>query len=111
MAIGLPWTIHTMLNMIMPIIGNNVPMTAPTMLTRLDIFIPKQFKKVNSQNKTMMVVNKKVREVFNMTNKVGLDEGIERMVFWAKRVGLRESKKFGDIEVIKNMPPSWQKLI
>jgi hypothetical protein len=30
------------------------------------------------------------------------------MAAWAKQVGIRDSKKFEQVEVEKNMPPSWQ---
>ena len=38
---------------------------------------------------------------------VSLENGISKMVEWAKSKGARESKKFKKIEIFKNMPPSW----
>lgn len=40
---------------------------------------------------------------------VSLEEGIKRMADWVKNKGVRKSKKFEDIEILKNMPPSWAK--
>jgi UDP-glucose 4-epimerase len=42
---------------------------------------------------------------------VPLADGIERMAAWARQVGARESKKFGRIEVEKNMPASWSNIV
>jgi UDP-glucose 4-epimerase len=39
--------------------------------------------------------------------KVGLSYGIAEMAEWAKRVGPRKSKEFGNIEITKNLPEGW----
>jgi UDP-glucose 4-epimerase len=39
--------------------------------------------------------------------KVGLEEGVEKMVNWAKSFGVQKSKKFENIEILKKLPPSW----
>lgn len=49
----------------------------------------------------------KAENVFGKGNKVSLEEGIRKMAEWVKQHGSRESNVFGDIEVAKNMPPSW----
>lgn len=49
----------------------------------------------------------KARRVFGRPDAVGLEEGINRMVEWAKRMGARPTAPFTEIEVTKNMPPSW----
>jgi hypothetical protein len=36
-----------------------------------------------------------------------LDEGLERMATWVRRVGARTTRPFANIEVRKNLPPSW----
>jgi len=53
----------------------------------------------------------KFRNTFNVTGEVDLDIGIRKMINWVKDVGPREAKKFKNIELIKNMPLSWKKLI
>lgn len=51
----------------------------------------------------------KVRAVLgDLTGNISLEEGVTRMAAWVKRVGARESGKFGRIEVEKNMPPAWR---
>jgi hypothetical protein len=39
---------------------------------------------------------------------VSLETGIERMAAWARSVGARRSKRFGPIEISKNMPEFWK---
>jgi len=51
------------------------------------------------------------RSIFDITEEVDLDTGIKKMVDWAKGIGPKETKKFRNIELTKNMPPSWQELI
>jgi len=49
----------------------------------------------------------KSRRVFGETEGVTLEDGVGRMAEWAKRAGAKASKEFGEIEVRKNLPPSW----
>jgi hypothetical protein len=52
--------------------------------------------------------HERIRDVFGYTAKVGLEEGIERMARWARAAGAKKSKPFSGVEVLKNMPKSWQ---
>ncbi len=49
----------------------------------------------------------KVRRYFGEPAHTSLKEGIHKMAVWAKAVGARKSKKFGNIEIPKNLPRSW----
>jgi len=49
----------------------------------------------------------RARAVFGEGPRTGLEEGVRRMAAWVKRVGSRESRKFGAVEVDRRMPPSW----
>jgi UDP-glucose 4-epimerase len=49
----------------------------------------------------------KARQLFGQRATVSLEEGVERMAEWARRVGVRKSQEFEDIEVRSNLPPSW----
>lgn len=54
----------------------------------------------------------KVHATFgDLIQNITLRDGIRRMVADAKAKGPRQGKKFGHIEVPKNMPPAWQKLV
>lgn len=53
----------------------------------------------------------KVRTYFGgLIKDVDLEDGIERMVEWAKSAGPQIGKKFKGIEIEKNLPPSWKNL-
>jgi UDP-glucose 4-epimerase len=45
--------------------------------------------------------------VFGTRKKVSLEEGIQGMAAWVNEHGSRESSVFEDIEIPKNLPPSW----
>lgn len=54
----------------------------------------------------------KVHKYFgHMIKNISLKHGIERMVKDAKEKGPRQGEKFKNIEVEKNMPPAWKKLM
>jgi UDP-glucose 4-epimerase len=50
----------------------------------------------------------KARQVFVNGVTVPLEEGVARMAAWAQRVGARASQAFDNIEVSRNLPPSWR---
>ena len=51
----------------------------------------------------------KVIQFFGENEGVSINTGIARMTSWAKQVGVRKSKDFDNIEIMKNLPPSWLK--
>jgi UDP-glucose 4-epimerase len=50
----------------------------------------------------------RVRKAFGLGSSVGLDEGLQRMAAWAKREGAKQSPPFRNIEISRNLPPSWR---
>ncbi len=40
--------------------------------------------------------------------KVTLQEGVKKMVIWAKKYGAQKSKNFDNIEITEKLPPSWR---
>ena len=52
----------------------------------------------------------KAEGCFGRGPNVSLEEGVTRMATWAKRVGARQSKYFGVIEIEKNLPQSWRQV-
>ncbi len=50
----------------------------------------------------------KFERYFGKTEPRPLAEGIGAMARWAREVGARKSKEFDEIEVTKNLPPSWR---
>lgn len=53
----------------------------------------------------------KVARVFGEQNYISLEQGISQMSAWAREKGPRQSSIFSGIEVEKNMPASWAKLM
>jgi UDP-glucose 4-epimerase len=49
----------------------------------------------------------KVQRVFGLSNQTDLETGIGNMVTWAKAHGPRKTGKFANIEIMRNLPPSW----
>lgn len=50
----------------------------------------------------------KVRHVFGQDTPIPLTQGIARMAAWAQQVGGRCSPTFENVEITRNLPPSWQ---
>lgn len=53
--------------------------------------------------------HEKLRKVFGYSPKYGLAEGVGAMAAWARKTGSRAGKDFGNIEIERNLPPSWAK--
>jgi UDP-glucose 4-epimerase len=49
----------------------------------------------------------KVEKFFGAQPRTSLHEGLQRMAVWVRKVGVREPVRFKNIEVSKNLPPSW----
>ena len=50
----------------------------------------------------------KIKEVLgDLIGEVPLEQGIGRMADWAHRHGARQSRQFDNIEIRRNLPPSW----
>ncbi len=54
----------------------------------------------------------KVQKHFGgLIKNITLDDGLTRMAAWVKKSGARKGKPFEGIEVSRNLPPSWAKLV
>ena len=51
--------------------------------------------------------HEKVRRIFGKRDMFTLEQGLGRMAAWVQQHGARSSRKFKDIEVIKNFPVAW----
>lgn len=51
--------------------------------------------------------HEKIERVFGKRASTPLDEGLDRMAAWVKQHGARQSQKFGQIEIRKNLPTAW----
>ena len=56
--------------------------------------------------------HEKVKNIFgDIIKNVPLNTGVLEMASWAKKTGARNSKKFGNIEVERNLPHSWKEFV
>jgi UDP-glucose 4-epimerase len=53
----------------------------------------------------------KVGRFFNYHPAVDLENGVQRMAKWVRSHGSRQSQDFSGLEINKNLPPSWKKVI
>jgi UDP-glucose 4-epimerase len=51
--------------------------------------------------------HEKAQKVLHAFASTPLETGVDRMVKWALEAGPRQSKEFQNIEILKNLPPSW----
>lgn len=49
----------------------------------------------------------KSERVFGARSKTTLEDGLHRMASWVKAHGARESSIFDEVEITKNLPPTW----
>ena len=76
--------------------------------------VPPQIKKLEARNEVVHAysAHDKVQKYFgDLIKNVSLEEGVDRMAVWAKKTGAREGQPFSGVEVRKNMPPSWARLL
>jgi UDP-glucose 4-epimerase len=70
---------------------------------------PLNVKHLDARNEVRIAFSdhSKAERVFGKRPKVALEDGIGRMAEWVKAHGARESCVFKDVEILKNLPPSW----
>ena len=97
-------------------IGADTPYTVKELATLVcEAFdVKEQIDFLESRNEVVHAYSShdKVHKYFgNLIKNITLKEGINRMVKDAKAKGPRQGAKFKNIEVEKNMPPAWKKLV
>lgn len=97
-------------------IGADTPYTVKELATLVcDAFeVKEQIDFLEARNEVVHAYSShdKVHQYFgNLIKNITLKEGIDRMVKDAKAKGPRQGAKFKNIEVEKNMPPAWKKLV
>lgn len=67
-----------------------------------------EYLKERNEVKVAYADHSKIKKFFpEYKPKVSLAEGVNKMVLWAKKYGVQKSKNFDNIEINKNLPPSW----
>jgi UDP-glucose 4-epimerase len=49
----------------------------------------------------------KAQQLFKSDRYISLEEGLSKMVNWAKETGIKKSKNFDNIEITEKLPPVW----
>jgi UDP-glucose 4-epimerase len=72
--------------------------------------LPAEAKHLEARKEVLHAVadHAKVARVFDYQAQYGLKQGLARMATWAKAVGPRKPTVFENIEVLRNLPPSWR---
>jgi UDP-glucose 4-epimerase len=95
-------------------IGADIPYSvnrlAEEVLRAMDTALP--ITHLDSRNEVTHAFSdhRKCQETFGVTPRVTLEDGLARMAAWAKKHGAKKGKPFTNIEVERNMPPSWRQL-
>ena len=97
-------------------IGADKPYTVKELATIVceEFDVPEALKFLEARNEVEHAYSshEKVHQMFgHMIQNIELRDGIRRMVADARAKGPRQGEKFGHIEVEKNMPPAWRKLV
>jgi UDP-glucose 4-epimerase len=96
-------------------IGADVPFTvnqlAKTVAVTMGSDVKVRHLETRKEVKFAFSDHSKAERIFGKRNKISLKDGIARMADWVKVHGARESSVFKDIEIMKNLPPSWAKAV
>lgn len=97
-------------------IGADTPYTVKELATIVcDAFeVTEKIELLEARNEVVHAYSNhdKVHSFFgHLIKNISLTDGIERMVADAKAKGPRQGDKFKNIEIEKNMPPAWKKLV
>lgn len=80
---------------------------ADTVITAMGKKVKKKKLPARSEVKHAYSDHTKVHQYFGEQQYVPLEEGVKRMVIWAKKKGVQRSKVFKNIEIYKNLPSAW----
>ena len=61
-----------------------------------------------SEVKHAYATHERVAKVFGYKPRYTLAAGIERMAAWVRTTGTRHSQQFGQLDIERNLPPSWK---
>jgi UDP-glucose 4-epimerase len=96
-------------------VGADVPYTVNNLAQVVAKVMGKECRIVNLDARKEVKIafsdHSKVETVFGKQEKTSLEAGIREMAEWVKEHGARESSIFEEIEITKNLPRSWAKMI
>ena len=92
-------------------VGADVPHTVNRLAQIVAEAMNKECKTIHLEPRNEVKIafsdHSRAETVFGSRPKISLEHGIETMAAWVKDHGSRESSVFEDIEIPRNLPPSW----
>jgi UDP-glucose 4-epimerase len=96
-------------------VGADVPYTVNDLAHIVATAMRKECRKVHLEARKEVKIafsnHDKVEALFGKQGKVSLADGIREMANWVDAHGARESSVFEEIEIAKNLPSSWAKVV
>jgi UDP-glucose 4-epimerase len=96
-------------------VGADVPYTVNSLAQTVATAMGKECRvvKLDARNEVKIAFSNhsKVEAVFGKQEKTPLEVGIRQTAAWVKEHGARESSAFEEIEITKNLPRSWARII
>ena len=94
-------------------LGSDIPHTVNTLadIVKTAMGVPNHpvvHHQARNEAKHAFSDHSKLRSVFPGSASTGLEEGVARMVAWARAHGPRSTPPFAEIEVMANLPPIWR---
>lgn len=90
-----PWSVNAMAELTLKAFGSNLPVH----------HLP-----ARNEAYQVWATHERAKKLLGAVPAIGLDEGIRRMADWARAKGIRKTRIFSEIEVSRNLPPSWAAL-
>ncbi len=95
-------------------VGSDVPHTVNELaeIVARTFGVPTQINHLPARNEVYHAYanHDKASSLLGMHSSTELADGLSKMAFWARKVGARKGKPFDDIEIRRNLPPSWASL-
>jgi UDP-glucose 4-epimerase len=93
-------------------IGADTPYSINQLAQTVAMALGSELKKVHLEARKEVVHayadHDKAKEIFSLDGTISLEEGVTRMARWVRNVGVRKAKDFENIEIMENLPDSWQ---
>lgn len=86
----------------------SVNVLAKTVADALGVTLTINYLPARNEVKVAYSEHAKAKKVFGTGVPITLEDGIARMATWARKAGVRESARFTNIEIEKNLPESWK---
>lgn len=74
----------------------------------MNVDLPITYLEERNEVKHAFPSHNKLKTVFSPPPPVSLEDGLHKMIKWARTAPSKEVKNFTEIEIRKNLPPSWR---